>query len=196
MDASPRNGDREVVAGGFDGEGVVKELVLYGIVVIESEEGVSSEHIRKAEEVEMERVIADDESVIGEGAEEHRLFRWYDAKCLLHRLDTCDQMRVGAGAANAREELRDRRDRLSFHRMRVEAFEFLDGELDFCHLSVFEEYIESRGAFHLGDFLDGKLTEFGYLMHRKGMVNGELRTGNGAEDGKGYEREMRGKERR
>jgi len=144
----------------------------------------------------MERVIADDESVIGEGAEEHRLFRWHDAKCLLDRLDTCYKMRVGAGAANAREELGDRRDRFPLHCVRVEALEFLDGEFDFVYLSIFEKHIESRGAFHLGDFLDRELAQLGYLMHRKGMVNGELRIGNGAEDGKGYEREMRGKERR
>ncbi len=196
MDTSPRNGDREVIAGGLHRESVVEELVLYGIIIIKSEERVFAEHIRKAEEVEMERVIADDESVIGEGAEEHRLFRWHDAKCLLDRLDTCYKMRVGAGAANTCEELRDRRDRLSFHCVRVEALEFLDGEFDFFHLSILEKHIESRGAFHLGDLFNGELTEFGYLMHRKGMVNGELRIGNGAENGKGYEREMRGKERR
>lgn len=36
MNASSGDGDREVIAGGFHGEGVVQELVLNGIVIIEA----------------------------------------------------------------------------------------------------------------------------------------------------------------
>ena len=68
MNASPCDGDCEVIAGGFHGEGVVQELVLNGIVVIEAQKRVFSEEVGEAKEVEMERVIANDESVIGEGA--------------------------------------------------------------------------------------------------------------------------------
>lgn len=167
MDTSTGDSDREVVAGGFDGEGVVEKLVLYGIVIVEAEEGVLAEHIRQAEEVEMERMIADDESVIGEGAEKYRLFGGYDAERLLDRFDTRNEVCVGTGAANAREELGNRGDGLTLHRVRVEALEFLDGEFDFLHGSILDEHIQPGRSFDLGDFFDGELADFGYLMHRR-----------------------------
>lgn len=38
MNASPCDGDCEVVTGGFHGEGVVQELMLNWIVIIEAQE--------------------------------------------------------------------------------------------------------------------------------------------------------------
>lgn len=176
MDASPRDEDREVIAGSLDREGIVEELVLYGIVIVEAKEGVLAEHIGETEEVEMECMIADDESVIGEGAENHRLFGGYDAKRLLDRFDTCDQVRVGAGAANAREELGNRGDGFSLHCVRVEALEFLNGKFNFFDGAVFDKHVQPGRPFDLGDFFDAELTEFGYLMHR---IDSQLTTYNG-----------------
>lgn len=175
MNASPRDGDCEVVAGGFHGEGVVQELVLNGIVVIEAQERVFPEEIGEAEEIEMERVIANDEAVVGEGPEEHRLFAWDDTERFFDRFDACDQVGVRAGAANAREELRNRGDRLAFHGVRVEALKFFDGEFHFFHGAIFDKHIEPGRAFDLGEFFDGELAEFGYLVHRS---NSQLTTNN------------------
>ena len=175
MNASSRDGDRKVIAGGFYGEGVVQELMLNRIIIVEAQERVFPEEVREAEEVEMERVIANDESVIGEGAQEHGLFAWDDAKRFLDRFDACDQVRVRAGAANAREKLRNGGDRFAFHRVRVEALEFFDSEFYFLHLSIFDKYIESGCAFDFGEFFDTELAEFGYLMHR---INSQLTMNN------------------
>lgn len=38
MNASPRDGDCEVVAGGFHSEGVVQELMLNRIIIVEAQE--------------------------------------------------------------------------------------------------------------------------------------------------------------
>lgn len=102
----------------------------------------------------MERVIANDETVVGEGAQEHGLFAWDNAECFLDRFDACDQVRVRAGAANAREELRNGGDWFAFHGVRVESLEFLDGEFHFLHLSIFDKHIEAGGTFHLGELFD------------------------------------------
>ena len=175
MNASPRDGDCEVVAGGFHSEGVVQELVLNGIVVIESQERVFPEEVGEAEEIEMERVIANDETVIGEGAQEHGLFARDDPKCFLDRLNARDQMGVRAGAADAREELWDGGDRLAFHGVRVESLEFFDGEFYLFHFSIFNEHVHTSRSLDLGEFLDTELAEFGYLMHRS---NSQLTTNN------------------
>ena len=177
MDASSGDGDREVVAGGFYGEGVVQELMLERIVIVEAQERVFPEEVGETEEVEMECVIANDQSVIGERAEEHRLFAWDDAERLLDRLDARDQMRVGAGAADAREKLGNRGDRLAFHGVRVEAFEFLDGEFHFFYGAVFDKHIETGRPFDFGEFFDAELTQLGYLMHRIGNKRRRVSSG-------------------
>ena len=116
----------------------------------------------------MECVIANDESVVGEGAQEHGLLAWDNAERLLDCLDACDQVGVRAGAANAREKLRNGGDRFAFHRVRVEALEFFDGEFHFFYGAVLDKHIESGRALDFGEFFDGELAEFGYLMHRSG----------------------------
>ena len=170
MNASPGDGDREVIAGGFHGEGVVQELVLNGVVVIEAQKRVFPEEVGEAEKIEMERVIANDEAVVGEGPEEHRLFARDDTERFLDRFDACDQVGVRAGAANAREELRNGGNRLAFHGMRVETLEFFDSEFHFFYGAIFDKHIEPGRAFDLGEFIDAELTEFGYLVHRSKLT--------------------------
>ncbi len=166
MDTSSGDGDREVIAGGFDRESVVQELMLNGIVIVEAQERIFAKHVRQTKKVEMKRMIADDETVIGECPEQHGLFAWNESKRFLDRLDACDQVGVGAGAADARHELGDCRDGLAFHRVRVEALEFFDGEFDFFDGAVFNKHIQPGRAFDLGNFLNAELAQFGYLMHR------------------------------
>lgn len=177
MNASSGDGDREVVAGGFYGEGVVQELMLKRIVIVEAQERIFPEEVGETEEIEMECVIANDQSVISERAKEHRLFAWDDAECFLDRLDARDQMRVGAGAADAREKLGDRGDRLAFHGVRVEAFEFFDGEFHFFYGAVFDKHIETSRPFDFGEFFDAELTQLGYLMHRIGNKRRRVSSG-------------------
>lgn len=169
MDASSGDGDCEVVAGGFHSEGIMEELVLDRVVIIESQERVFAEEVGETEEIEMERVIAYDESMIGEGAQKHGLLARNNAKCFLDRFDACDEVCVRAGAANAREELRNGSDRFAFHSVRVEALEFFDGEFYFLHLSIFDKHIETGRTLDFGEFFDVELAEFGYLMHRVGL---------------------------
>ena len=114
----------------------------------------------------MERVIANDESVIGEGSQEHRLFAWDNAERFLDRFDARNQVSVGASAADSCEELRNRRYGLALHGVRVETLEFFDSELNFLHLSVFDKHIEPGRALDFGKLFDAELAEFGYLVHR------------------------------
>ena len=176
MDTSTSDSNCEMIAGRFDRKGIMEELVLNGIVIVKAEERIFAKEIRETEEVEVECVIADDESVIGEGAQEHGLLARHDAESFLDSLDTCDQMRIGTCATDTREELRNRSNRLSFHGVRIETLEFLDGEFHFFDRAVFDKHVHASRTFDFGELFDAELTEFGYLMHRMERIgDGERR---------------------